>query len=255
MTVVHDGPRLRVAVFTGGVFQENTFLLTCLATGAEAVVDPGAGVLDLLAGRAGQGGDDRGPGGALRDPGSHADPHSDAARSDLVGIWLTHAHLDHVEGIPLLREALGPLPVSLHPADLPLYRRAPDQARAFGVPWHGALPEPDHALAEGQVLSLGALRFDVRFAPGHAPGHVLFVEAGEGVALVGDVIFQRSIGRTDLPGGDTQTLLASIRREVLSLPDETLLLPGHGPPTTVGEERRGNPFLMPQTGHPGSRLA
>lgn len=236
MTVLFDGPRLRVTVFAGGVFQQNTLLLTCRATGSRAVVDPGAGAGDLLA-------------HLSAEAGETGDPPS------VQGVWLTHAHLDHVEGIPLVREALGPVPVLLHPEDLPLYHRAPDQARAFGLPWHGALPEPTEALVEGQVLELGALRFQVRLAPGHAPGHVIFVEADEGVAVVGDVIFQRSIGRTDLPGGDTQTLLASIRREVLSLPDATLLLPGHGPPTTVGEERRGNPFLLPQTGHPGSRLA
>jgi hydroxyacylglutathione hydrolase len=230
MNLVHDGDRLRLRVVTGGPFQENTWLVECGSTGALALVDPGAASPEAVRWMEGEG----------RRP---------------EAIWLTHAHLDHVDGIPGVVAAFPEIPVALHPDDLPLYRRAPDQARAYGIPFQGELPEPDAALAAGATLTLGDLSFQVRFAPGHAPGHVIFVEAEAGVALVGDVIFQRSVGRTDLPGGDTATLLASIRTQVLTLPDATRLFPGHGPPTTVGEERHGNPFLRPATGPGGGLLA
>lgn len=222
MTLVHDGARLRISAFTGGPFQQTTYLVHCVDTDRCVVVDPGAATPELLE--------------VMR----RAELRPDA-------VWLTHAHLDHVDGLPALMEE-HPVPVLLHARDLPLYERAPDQARAFGLPFSGELPAPLLSLEAGGELRLGAHVFEVRFAPGHAPGHVLFVESTAGVALVGDVIFQRSIGRTDLPGGDTQTLLASIRQEVLTLRDATVLLPGHGPATTVGEERMGNPFLLPMTG-------
>jgi hydroxyacylglutathione hydrolase len=223
MTTVHDGAGLRVRVFTGGAFQENTFLLSDPETGDAVAVDPGAATPALLAVVAREG-------------------------LTLRAAWLTHAHLDHVEGLPALKEAWPEVPVALHPADRPLYDRARDQAHAFGLPLTGPLPEPDLELAPGDTLRLGSAAFGVRFTPGHAPGHVILVSESEGIALVGDVVFQRSIGRTDLPGGDMGTLLRSIRDEVLTLPDETLLFPGHGPPTTVGAERTGNPFLATMRG-------
>jgi hydroxyacylglutathione hydrolase len=104
-----------------------------------------------------------------------------------------------------------------------------------------APPPVDHWLSEGQVLSVGKFRFEVRPAPGHSPGHVAFV--GHGLIVGGDVLFAGSIGRTDLPGGDMAELEASIRREFYTLPDETRVLTGHGPETTIGEERRSNPFV------------
>jgi glyoxylase-like metal-dependent hydrolase (beta-lactamase superfamily II) len=113
-------------------------------------------------------------------------------------------------------------------------------------------PEPDRELAHGQRFTFGSCAFEVRHTPGHAPGHVIFVAEGQGSALVGDVIFQGSIGRTDLPGGSFQALMRSIRDQVLTLPDATVLHPGHGPPTTVRDERLGNPFLVP---HFGGELA
>ncbi len=230
MHLLHDGDRLRLLGATGGPFQQNTLLVECRATGASALVDPGAATPELL-------------------------DHLAQGERRPEAIWLTHAHLDHVDGIPAARAEHPDLSVALHPADLPLYERAPDQARAYGIPFAGTLPTPDRTLEAGGTLALGELSFEVRFAPGHAPGHVIFVEVEAGVALVGDVIFQRSIGRTDLPGGDTQTLLASIRTQVLSLPDDTRLFPGHGPPTTVGEERVGNPFLRPDLRPGGGILA
>ncbi len=230
MTLVHDGTGLRVSVFTGGPFQQNTWLLECTRTGAAVLVDPGAATPAAVAKLEAEG---RAPGAA----------------------WLTHAHLDHVDGLPELARRFPGIPVALHPADQVLYDRAADQARAFGIPFGGELPRPSVTLAAGDTLQVGDCGLEVRFTPGHAPGHVILVAKEEGVALVGDVVFQRSIGRTDLPGGDFQRLMRSIQEEVLTLPDETRLLPGHGPPTTVGEERMGNPFLLPATGGPGNRLA
>jgi glyoxylase-like metal-dependent hydrolase (beta-lactamase superfamily II) len=130
--------------------------------------------------------------------------------------------------------------VLLHPADRPLYDRVQDQAAAFGLR-ADALPPPDQAWSQGEVVRVGGLTFTVRHTPGHSPGSVSLV--GEGVVFSGDVLFQGSIGRTDLPGGDYQTLIDSIERELLVLPDSTIVYSGHGPQTTIGAERRTNPFL------------
>ena len=157
----------------------------------------------------------------------------------IAAIWLTHAHIDHIQGVAAVREATG-APIHLHPADRPLYDALPQQGLWLGQRLE-APPPPDARLAHGQRLRVGGREFEVRHAPGHTPGHVVF--SGDGVVLGGDVLFEGSIGRTDLPGGNHQALLASIRRELLSLPDETVVHPGHGPPTTIGRERAGNPFL------------
>ena len=179
---------------------------------------------------------------AIIDPGEEAGliAHKVAA-ADVkpVAIWLTHAHIDHVLGVPRLKTDSG-APVYLHPADRMLYDHVAEQATAFGMR-AGPLPAPDRALAHGDVLRVGTLQFRVRHAPGHSPGSVVF--EGQGVAFAGDVLFQGSIGRTDLPGGDFETLIRSIERELLTLPDSTIVYSGHGPETTVGRERRANPFL------------
>ena len=156
-----------------------------------------------------------------------------------VAIWLTHAHIDHVLGVPELKRLTG-APVYLHPADRPLYDRVAGQAVVLGIQ-AGPLPPPDRAFAHGDVVRVGDLAFTVRHTPGHSPGSVSLV--GCEVVFVGDVLFQGSIGRSDLPGGDSETLLQSIQRELLSLPDHTIVYSGHGPQTTVGRERGANPFL------------
>jgi hydroxyacylglutathione hydrolase len=211
---------LDIQLFTGGAFAENTYLVRCTRSGRAVIVDPGAAAPQLLS-------------------------HVEEQGIQVDAVYLTHAHLDHVEGLPHVMEALQ-VPVHLHPADRPLYDRAADQATAFGLRLHGDLPAIDHQIQVGTHLPVGETEVAVRFAPGHAPGHVIFVHEGDGIVLVGDVVFAGSIGRTDLPGGDMQQLLASIRREILTLPDHTRLLPGHGPETTVVPERLGNPFLAGQ---------
>lgn len=158
-------------------------------------------------------------------------------------IWLTHAHFDHFGGAAALADgSAGVVPVALHPADLPLWR-AQGGAPFFEVDNFDPGPEPTIPLDHGMHLQLGTHTFEVRHTPGHSPGHVVFVDEREGVVFCGDLIFQSGIGRFDLPGGDGEVLLKSIREQILILPDPVRLLPGHGPETTVGAERRWNPFL------------
>ncbi|HKK07959.1 MAG TPA: MBL fold metallo-hydrolase [Gemmatimonadota bacterium] len=154
-------------------------------------------------------------------------------------ILLTHAHLDHLGGVAGVRRRWD-VPIHLHPADRDLYDAAVDQAAAFGLEMDEP-PPPDRELADGQRLDLAGLSFRVRHAPGHSPGGVVFCLPGH--AFVGDCVFAGSVGRVDLPGGHGGTLLRSIREKILSLPDATVLWPGHGPQTTVAREAESNPFL------------
>lgn len=163
----------------------------------------------------------------------------DTRRWTLRAIWLTHAHIDHILGVAAVKRATG-VPVFLHPADRSLYDGLADQGAWFGMRPE-APPAPDHELAAGQRLSVGSLAFEVRHTPGHSPGSVSFL--GHGTIFGGDALFNGSVGRTDLPGGDFATLMQSMQREFLSLPDSTVVRSGHGPETTIGVERLTNPFL------------
>lgn len=154
-------------------------------------------------------------------------------------ILLTHAHFDHVIGNAFYVEQTG-APIALHRADVELLRRLPEQGERFQVVVTPS-PEPTIFLEDEMIVQLGETSIKVLFTPGHAQGHVAFL-IGDTV-LSGDALFRGSIGRTDLPGGSLQTLLDSIAKKLLTLPDETRVLPGHGAPTTVGRERRTNPHL------------
>ena len=159
-------------------------------------------------------------------------------------IWLTHSHLDHCGGVmELIRRTSAKL--YGHEADMFLRGSVVSACEMFGIA-PGDMedcPEPHVLLCGGENLKLGEEIFKVFAVPGHAPGHLCFYNAQNKVLLAGDVIFADSIGRTDLPGGDYGTLISGIRNTILPLPDETRILSGHGPETTVGQERQNNPFL------------
>lgn len=202
---------MNVYPLTVGAIQENTYLL--------------------------QGNNNR---GVIVDPGD--EPERILSEIKRIGlkpeaILLTHAHFDHVGAVAPLVEALG-IPVYLHPLDLPLYQKSPESAAR----WELSLPkppEPSGWLEAGQKLDFG-LGLEVLFVPGHAPGHVAFYTPGHLVS--GDVLFKGSIGRYDLPGSDAQKLFASLR-QLVQLPPDTRVYPGHGEATTIGAEIRSNPYL------------
>lgn len=202
-----------VTQVTVGAFQENAYL----------VADP------------------EGEGLAIVDPGS--DPDYIVAAVEASGrtpeaIWVTHAHVDHIGAIAPLKRRWD-IPVYLHPLDEPLYRVGGRQAQLYGIPYEEP-PTPDRQFAEGDILKLGSLELTVMHTPGHSPGHVVI--HGHGNALVGDCLFAGSIGRTDLPFSNPAQLEASLKR-IASLPAETVVHPGHGEITTIGDERVSNPFL------------
>ncbi len=204
---------MKVEAFVVGPFQENCYLLADEASGQAVLIDPGDDGERLL--------------DAVREAGC-----------TLTAIWLTHAHLDHVGGIAAIRREVD-VPIYLHPDDLPVYDFAPRAAAMYGVPFELG-PRPDRTLAEGDVLEVGALAFQVWHMPGHAPGHVIF--HGHGVAFGGDVLFAGSVGRTDLPLSDGVAFQRTLAR-MSTLPGDTVVLPGHGPETTIADELAGNPFL------------
>ena len=157
-------------------------------------------------------------------------------------LWYTHAHFDHFAGAADLAHAIKiPPAVALHSADRPLWE-AGGLGDSFGYT-SSLFPEPTIDLAVTRSLAVGATQFQVRHAPGHTPGSCIFFCAVEKVLFSGDLIFAEGVGRTDLPGGDWDVLLTSIRNQVYTLPDETRILPGHGNETLVGEEKCSNPFL------------
>ena len=203
-----------------GPFFKNGFVVGCERTREAIIIDPGDEVPDLVAFVAEQ-------------------------RLAIGAILLTHAHIDHVTGVGIAKDAFG-VPICLHRADLFLYEAAPQQARMFGLPVPD-LPPVDEYYAEGQVLTFGAYEVRPSHTPGHCPGGVCLQIGAAGTSgelFVGDTLFAGSIGRTDLPGGDHATLLASIRRVLFAFPDDTVVHPGHGPSTTIGRERRTNPYLV-----------
>jgi len=168
----------------------------------------------------------------------------EANRLAIREIWLTHGHIDHAGGADELREALGVKVIGPHEADRPLLQGLEAQAQMFGVPMKVRNLEPDRFLAEGEQVSFEGHVFEVYHCPGHAPGHVIFFNREQRFAHLGDVLFNGSIGRTDLPGGDHDTLLRSIRDKVLPLGDDVGFLCGHRPGGRIGDERRTHPVLQ-----------
>lgn len=208
-------------------FQQNCCILVCTRSNRGAVVDPGGDLPLILA-------------------------TIDRAAAKIEKILLTHGHIDHVGAAAQLRDQLG-LPIEgPHEADAPLLDRLEEIGRLYGM--DEARPfRPDRFLAEGDEVSVGDLRFDLWHCPGHSPGSIVYVmrraapvdgfPIEPGFALVGDVLFKGSVGRTDLPGGSRAALLNAIRTKLLPLGDDIEFLPGHGAMGTFGEERRSNPYL------------
>ena len=202
-----------VTGITVGAFQENCYLVSDPESAAMAVVDPGSDADAIIA-------------------------EVERLGKTPEAIWITHAHVDHIGAIAPVKRRWN-VPVWLHPLDEPLYRVGGRQAQLYGIPYDEP-PSPDRQFAEGDKLTLGGLELSVMHCPGHAPGHVVI--HGHGNALVGDCLFAGSIGRTDLPFSNPADLEASLRR-LIQLPPETVVHPGHGDSTTIGEERISNPFL------------
>jgi hydroxyacylglutathione hydrolase len=202
-----------VTGITVGAFQENCYLVADPESEALAIVDPGSEPDAIIA-------------------------EIDQSGRTPVAIWITHAHVDHIGAIAPVKRRYD-VPVWLHPLDSALYRVGGRQADLYGIPYEEP-PAPDAEFAEGATLTLGSLALTVMHAPGHAPGHVVL--HGHGHALVGDCLFAGSIGRTDLPFSNPAHLEQSLAR-IVALPPETVVYPGHGPTTTIGEERIANPFL------------
>ncbi len=198
-------------------FFKNGYILSCSETLQGIYIDPGEEAAQLL-------------------------QRVEENNVQLVAIVNTHAHIDHICRVALVKEKWD-VPIYLHPEDQVLYDNLPTQAERFGLSYPPA-PPVDHALQEGQELEVGRLVVKVHYTPGHSPGSVC-LEVGKHL-FCGDVVFAGSIGRTDLPGGSYETLMESIFTKVLPLGDEKILHPGHGPDTTIGQERLTNPFLTTQ---------
>jgi hydroxyacylglutathione hydrolase len=181
--------------------------------------------------------------GVIIDPGDEAEHILSVVEElnlSIKYILNTHAHFDHVLANGPLVEATGAA-LALHPLDLPLLRQS-GGASFFGLTAPTS-PDPDLELAEGDIISFGTHHLQVLFTPGHTPGHVSFYEAQANIIFDGDVLFAGGIGRTDLPGGNYDTLINSINEKLMVLPDETTVCSGHGPVTTIGRERVSNPWL------------
>ncbi len=162
-----------------------------------------------------------------------------------VGLLNTHCHIDHVFGNRFVAETYG-LPLAIHVGELPVLEAIPAVAQLYGIPHvqQSPDPSPDHYLQEGQVYTFGQTSLEIRFTPGHSPASVSLYCKDSDFILAGDVLFQGSIGRTDLPGGNYNTLMQRIDTQLLPLPDHTVVYSGHGPATSIGAERRSNPFIL-----------
>jgi glyoxylase-like metal-dependent hydrolase (beta-lactamase superfamily II) len=209
---------LVVETVVNGPFMENCFIVGDAETHEGLLIDPGDEEQRILA---------------------------EVRRLELTttAIFGTHAHIDHVAAVADLKRELD-VPFALHPDERPGLQRLPMQAAIFGLPPR-PVPEVDRELAHGDTVQLGGLQGRVLLTPGHSAGGCCLYFEEQGVVFAGDTLFAGSIGRTDLPGGSMQTLLSSIKEQLLSLPDQVVVYCGHGPATTIGAERRANPFLQP----------
>lgn len=213
--------------FTITPFQQNTRVLVCEKTGRAICVDPGEESDEIV--------------GFINDN-----------RFSLQAITLTHAHLDHVGGVLALHESFPDAGIILHKDDKELYLNLPLQPLMMGIPQaqlkplkmdYGDPPKPTRYWEDGESYRVGELNFEILHCPGHTKGHVVLAEIEEKKVFVGDCLFKGSIGRTDLPGGSYDELMDSINNKIVPLGDDVTVYSGHGPETTIGEERKSNPFL------------
>ena len=202
---------------TVGPFQENCYIVGDEATGTGVLFDPGDEATRI----------------ALAVEQTHL---------EISQIIITHAHIDHVGAVATLVDEYA-CPVLMHREAEPMLRQLPSQALMMGLRF-GKVPNVDGYIEDEEVVRVGDLSFAALYTPGHAPGHLAFYSADEGVVISGDALFAGSVGRVDLPGGSMEVLMRSINERLLTLPDDTVVLSGHGPETTMGEERAHNPFLV-----------
>jgi len=217
-------PPFRISVVPVTPFQQNCSILVCGTSKRGAVIDPGGDLAKVKR--------------AIAESGARIEK-----------ILLTHGHVDHAAGAAELAADLGVPVEGPHRDDEPLLARLRESGRSYGIADALSIT-PDRYLEEGDSVSVGDLTFDVLHCPGHSPGSVVYVwrrgpaeQKEQGFAFMGDVLFRGSVGRTDLPGGSSEQLLSSIRNKVLPLGDDVAFLPGHGPLSSIGEERRSNPYL------------
>ena len=204
-------------LLTVGPFQENCYVIGDEASGAGAIVDPG-------------------------DEAARIALTVEQTNLEIAQILITHAHIDHVGAVAALVDEYS-CPVLMHAETEPMLNQLPAQAMMMGLRF-GKVPTVDHYIGDGEVLEVGGLRLESLYTPGHAPGHLAFYVESEALVLSGDALFAGSVGRTDLYGGSMEVLMQSINERLLTLPDETRVYPGHGPQTTIGDERAYNPFLQ-----------
>jgi glyoxylase-like metal-dependent hydrolase (beta-lactamase superfamily II) len=217
--VTPPAANVKIRPFVLGPFETNSYLVE--AGGHAWLVDPSFGPEALLA--------------AARD-----------SRCQIDAILLTHAHVDHIAGLGAAQAAFPGAPILIHEAEAqwpgdPML----NMSDLMGAPI--SAPSPDRLLRDGDELALGPTRWKALHTPGHSPGGVVFYSAQSGVAISGDALFAGSIGRTDFPGGNFETLASAIRSRLYTLPNEVVIHPGHGPSTTIGREKRTNPFVRPES--------
>jgi len=216
-----------IETFVQTAFQQNTRIVACEETKAAICIDPG-------------------------EPSEEVAAFINENGFELKAIVATHGHLDHIGGTAFMKRKFPEAEVLVHAAEEDLYSSLPHQPIMMGIQPHQLAamgmdfedpPKPDRNPVHGEILEVGSLRFEIRHCPGHTLGHIVLVEHGQKAVLTGDCLFNGSIGRTDLPGGNHQQLLDSINEQVMSLDDDFTVMCGHGPDTTVGRERVANPFL------------
>lgn len=204
-------------MITVGPFQENCYLVGDESSGSAILIDPG-------------------------DEAARIAMMVEQTGLVVEKILLTHAHIDHVGAVIAAVEEYSS-PVLAHEESGPMLQQLPTQAMMMGMKF-GAVPQIDDFIADDEEIQVGSLRLKALYTPGHSPGHLGFYEEGEGVVIAGDALFAGSVGRVDLPGGNGPLLIESITERLLTLPEETVVHPGHGPSTTIARERDTNPFLQ-----------